>query len=504
MKMPESADLAARVFWVLIIIVVGFYAVNSLLFTSLIDDAEVTYYKKDNVILLVASIVGFCLLFAFLFKKAQNTVLANINVLPITLIVIAIIGCMLVTFSHDIGFWADQDISLAIARSRDFTGNIEGSYLSAYPFQIPWIIVAIIANKIAGTFDYILLRYVNVAGIVIIVYCLSKITDMLFRDKFITQTTTILCIGFIPLFMYIFFVYNTILGFMFAMLSAYFFLRYIFADRKRFAIVSFICISAAFLLRQSHILFIIAMIIVGVWLIVKRIKPAKTLALLASFIIVILFATSFVNSLVEIKTGKTVQQGVPITASIAMGMQESPRAPGWYNRYSLTVLEDAGFDSDLADEAARQEIADRVKVFSENPLYALEFFYKKATSMWNDPTFQGIWVVAVPGDLNAENSAPLFSQGETTVAGFTNLSGFMNWYQSLVLVLAAVAIALNRKRWSLLHYLPLIIFLGSVCFFMILEAKSQYSVFFFTLLIPYAAIGLKGITGFIYDRLEKR
>ena len=324
---------------------------------------------------------------------------------------------------------------------------------------------------------------------------------MLFRDKFISKVTPVLCVGFIPLFMYIFFVYNTILSFMFAMLAVYFFLKYIFTDHKRFAIFSFICVAAAFLLRQSHILFIIAMIIVGTWLVAKKIKPAKTLVLLASFIVVILFASSFVNALVEVKTGKTVRQGVPLTASIAMGIQESNKAPGWYNRYSLAVLEESGFDSDLASEKAKQEIANRVNTFSENPLYALEFFYKKGTSMWNDPTFQGIWVVKTPGDLNAKSVAPLFSNRVATVAGFESLSGFMNWYQSLVLVLAVFDIAFNRKRWSLPHYLPLIAFLGSVCFFMITEAKSQYSAFFFILLIPYAAIGLKNITCFINSRI---
>ena len=94
----------------------------------------------------------------------------------------------------------------------------------------------------------------------------------------------------------------------------------------------------------------------------------------------------------EKRTGFPLGAGAPQTTWLAMGMQEGPLAPGWYNRYSLTLMERAELDPDTAFVLNRQDIAQRLSEFAAAPAYALSFYHQKMVSQWAETTFEALLV----------------------------------------------------------------------------------------------------------------
>ena len=92
------------------------------------------------------------------------------------------------------------------------------------------------------------------------------------------------------------------------------------------------------------------------------------------------------------RTGFPLGAGAPQTTWLAMGMQEGPLAPGWYNRYSLTLMERAELDPDTAFVLNRQDIAQRLSEFAADPAYALSFYHQKMVSQWAETTFEALLV----------------------------------------------------------------------------------------------------------------
>ena len=65
------------------------------------------------------------------------------------------------------------------------------------------------------------------------------------------------------------------------------------------------------------------------------------------------------KSIYSAASGADLSKGVPMTAYLAMGLQESNRAPGWYNEYVEQVYENANYDPEKTSERAKKNIRAR-------------------------------------------------------------------------------------------------------------------------------------------------
>ena len=74
------------------------------------------------------------------------------------------------------------------------------------------------------------------------------------------------------------------------------------------------------------------------------------------------------------------------------------------------------------------------------------------------------------------------------------LEGWMNLYQSLVWLWAAIYVAARRKKLEMTQLAPGLVILGGFLFQLLWEGKSQYTLVYFLMAIPYASGGL-AITG---------
>ena len=141
-----------------------------------------------------------------------------------------------------------------------------------------------------------------------------------------------------------------------------------------------------------------------------------------------------------------------------------------------------------ANKRARIECQKALRVFRDNPVYAMEFFTKKNLSQWNNPTFQSLWVNKISNKGLTKNI----------------LIEFMNVTQTLILIGATLYIITDYKNIKGPLLFLIIVFIGGFLFHIIWEAKCQYTITYFILLIPYSVKGYDSITEKIIQRIKFR
>lgn len=190
----------------------------------------------------------------------------------------------------------------------------------------------------------------------------------------------------------------------------------------------------------------------------------------------------------EARIGTSFGKGYPMSSWMAMGMQESAMASGWYNGYSLELCQTYGDDTDACHERAKADIAHSVAVFAEDPAYARYFYEDKFASQWNEPTFMSVWVSMV--------CEPYGERGAIAEAmyDFYGLGGRFAWLMNLYLQLLyvgflfSVLILLRRRTQEQLIY-PLVI-VGGMLFHILFEANAKYTLSYIALFCPLAAYGI--------------
>ena len=149
----------------------------------------------------------------------------------------------------------------------------------------------------------------------------------------------------------------------------------------------------------------------------------------------------------------------------------------------------------MTGEKAKATILERLGYFAENPGEAASFFSEKLRSQWNEPSYDSIWLNQVFISYSEKGGLYnlLCDKGDRLTVGF------MNQHQQLVFLGVLMGIiALIKKRDVLSCILPLII-LGGLMYHLLFEAKSQYALPYFILMMPVAALGLSAF----FERLKK-
>lgn len=257
----------------------------------------------------------------------------------------------------------------------------------------------------------------------------------------------------------------------------------------------------AVLIKPNGWIPVVAMTILGfLWLLVE--KQWKRMPLLVLLVAFPLLFTNGARLLYEAKTGADLESGTPMTAYLAMGLQESSRAPGWYNEYVDRVYEDAEGRPERVSARAKRNIADRLETFASDPAYAASFFHEKMVSQWNETTFEAIWI---------SRTCPYVEKARTEL-GRQGLHGWLRdgleqWMEGYTLALYAcfalglfrLARALLLKREELSRSLLLglslcaVTMTGAFLYHMIFKAKSQYLFIYLLTMIPVAAWGVEGV-----------
>lgn len=391
------------------------------------------------------------------------------------------------------------------------------SYLSYYPQQVGLTMFFEILIRLWRLFPFSVPAYHFIkcvyVGLLCVIICFQERTvHLLWKSERADCIYLLLISANLPFILYSSFVYGEIPSFAAASAGFYYLLRWFVRRRSVreipaqesavFTREGFVCSALAVLgltfsvmLRKNNLILLIAALIVTAleWL---KNRDRGALLLGVSCAVCSLSILPLIRQSYELRSGNELSPGVTASSYLAMGMQESLRANGWYNGFNFNTYRDAGLDSGLADEISRQAVAERLRTFREHPGYAAGFYLQKHLSQWADGTY-------------ASRQATIATYGGRH-SFFVSLYegplsrcfiGYCNHYQNLLYLgaLSCFCVLWRGQRRKgiappLYLYMGFIAVMGGFLFHILWEANSRYIFPYSLLLLPYAAGGICTLT----------
>ena len=501
--MSKLECILSRLLSYLGFIVVGVLAICSLVTTFVFPDSYIEHpeisarYSIASLVLLPA----FILICFLIMSRIKNSNLRMLRLFgSICIAVLGLIWILLNNF-HPV---ADQEACLNIAKGLS-EGDVSlfqrASYISKYPFQSGLVLYLYLFGKLFGFTNWPIFRFFNVIWLIVSYNYICLITERLFKSNSVCILVLLLMVLFLPFSLFSHFIYGNVPSFMLCTAAIYYQLLYLQkTPRPLYIILHFVFYLLALIIRLNSLLFLLSSMFV--WLFSSKlsfVKPAKYLfvfGLAVTYFIASVVPTSIICRTVDCD----LDNGIPKTAWIAMGMQDGPRCAGWYNNY----IEEAyySFDGNQADisNSSLDYINERIRYFLGDIPEFFHFYKLKIGSQWLDPSFQSFWITYTgygekPAD--SELSGVTESLNYDSILQNSFRKGllhklsllYMDVFQSYIYIFAAVGLFAYRKKCDLLKLLPLIAFCAGFMFHILWEAKSCYVIFNFAMLIPYAAYG---------------
>lgn len=383
---------------------------------------------------------------------------------------------------------ADPEVVLHAAahlRAEEFAMfRPQGGYVAKYPHQAGVVVLIYLLSNLFGDYNFLVFQLLNVFALTLAYRAFLSIQEELGAPEAVRSLTAALCVGFVPLLLYVNFVYGNLLGLWLALEAILMELRFFRRGGWHRALLSALCIALAAILKNNYLIFLIAMAIVALLELLRR-KDPRILALGAALILGYVLLKPLPPAWIQAKTGVDFGDDCHPLAWVAMGLQEGPLAPGWYNAFNSLSFQDSGYDRAVQETMAREAIEERLEVFRADPDYARSFFAQKLASQWAEPTFEG-WLIQTGNTqirLSPAINRFLAPRAEEAV------SVYLNVLQFAVLLGALLSVVLPDEEGR--RGIPVFqtALLGGFLFHLLWEAKSQYTLFYFVLLLPMAAQG---------------
>ncbi len=465
---------------------------------------EIPLYEDDSPILLIGIFIVLIILL-YLFDKWIGLDKINPRIYICVLMVYTVAVASLWLYYTNSATDADQKIVHNIAiefYDGEFSALSKWHYLYIYPYQLGITAFIELSSTIFGRGSLLLLRIFNVLASCLTFYSLYRITDLSFHNRKINNLVILLMFGCFPPILYCTFVYGNIMGLGFSLVAVWMQMKYFNSGKIRYVVLSALSIAFAVLVRSNSLIVLVAMVIMYL---LKFLNTRRAICLLWPVIAIAVTssATVLLNTYYESRSGIEISDGAPKIIWFAMGMQESARAPGWYNGFSYSPYVNNNCDPIATTEVAKQAIKESLEKFKADPMYAAEFYTEKFVSQWNEPTYQGFWISRIlqEGKERPEIVTSLYYGDLHYVA-----VDFMNIYQFIIVFGAVFFFALQRKLSSEQLFLALIVF-GGFLFHMLWEAKAQYIMTYFTMIVPYGAVGIYNIIELLrknHDRIKQK
>lgn len=491
----------------LMFFIFSFLSINSILETTEIkvtdDSLETILYNHDNVIINMIIIALFLVIMTLLSKNILKRIDCRI---------FSIILCVY-TFSLGL-FWilsvkstsAHDSYTLTLTAEQIANGNynmLQSSepYFYNYPFQLGYVFICQIVNTLFKDNYFIALEILNLIALVMIFLAIVKFTQYIFKSKIIVNTTILLLFGCLQGIMFTTFIYGNLLGFAFSMWAVVLEIEYIQTDKKYLMVISAFLIGLSIMVKSNNMIVLTAMCII---LFIKFLDTKKLWDIL-SILICILIGTNILNIVIsgyENKANVDLGTGVPKILWLNMGLHETDNGYGWYNgRYTIDIYSSNNCEPKSSTNEGIRQIKEQIKFFYNNPDYTTTFFTEKTLSQWNEPTYTSIWVSETRGHIE---DTPQFVEDiyENSLGDYIRF--YMNQYQQILLLLSCITFALIYKKKDVSFYFIPLIILGGFLYHLLFEAKSQYVITYFMLLIPMSSYSLNVIVKINFGSKFKR
>lgn len=380
------------------------------------------------------------------------------------------------------------------------------SYLSYYPHQTGLMAFFELLHRLyrllptdLPAYHFFKCGYVALTCMIILFQKAS--VRLLWKDQKAECLYLLLAGANLPFLMYSSFVYGEIPSFACFSAGLYFLLKLLSSETSKRPVLtgaaSLLFLTLSVMLRKNNLILITAVFIVVFlqWLKSRRksLLVFSLLCALCCFSILPLVQKSY-----ELRAGSRLSSGVPAISYLAMGMQESSRAEGWYNGFNFETYRGTGLDTDATARLSREAIRSRLAYFKQHPAYALNFYLHKHLSQWADGTYASRQATLATFGGRSRFMQDLY-EGKYSVLFIS----YSNVYQN-VLYLGALLFCIfgmcRPRRNDLPEYLGMIGVTGGFLFHMIWEANSRYILLYSLLLMPYCARGFS----LLWDRFNNR
>lgn len=487
----------------------AYIAVMSIFQTSVFDPtaygAEKIIFQTDNIALNIFMTVLFAV-FVFKMKKHYDFFAkVNMRFLEIGLVVYALMLGFVWIFSVT-SIPAADSYNVFETASQAANGNYSSlsgsdfynsayyngySYYNFYPFQLGFVFISEIVYRIFGTQSYMPIQIINVICVAVTYLGIAKITKHLFKRRSVEFIAILLLAGCFQPILFSTFVYGNIIGMCCAVWASYFLIRYFQSSKYILLLPCGALLVLATMAKYNNMIYLIAFVVM---LIVHTVKDKKWQSI--AFALAICVAAVGVNNLIiisyENRAGVKLADGVSQVLYLDMGLNESSMAPGWYNGIAIETYKQYQLNDEAANAAAWDDINTRINIFANNPGYAADFFGKKITSQWNEPTFESIWVSEVKSH-SSEINAIGKGMYDGSLGQFFEL--YFNLFIQILYILFVIGIycLFLKRNLNIETALLLLVLLGGFGYHLLFEGKSQYILTYIVLLIPTAAYGMNTV-----------
>ena len=492
----KFSNFLVKVIAVIFMIFMGLNSLLALTKTAVFpkDYQETLYYENDNAILNIIFLVIFSIVILILARYLKKIISVQRLVL-IVMIYAFVISILFAVLRRD---YVQFDPFNVIDQANNFirenySGLDKGNnYLYIYSHQITTVFLFQIILSLFGRATFIL-YIMQSFSISYIIFMLYKISNIMFDDEDTNYLVVILSGLCFPLIFYVAFVYGLLPGMFLTLIAYYYFIKYTKYKKWYTLVISALSINIAILFIGNNLIHMLAIFSAAIIYLI-RVRDKKVIAFIISCLFLMSASKSLIYNYYEIKSQKTIADGVPKITWIAMGMQEGDREAGWWNRFNYDIMPEEDYDAKRITEISKDSIKQRAEVFKKNPRYAVDFYQRKYENQFIEPTFQSLLVTAPQRNFDNETKLEkvkdffikqIYFDGTHDVISF-----IMKVFQVFVYVFSTIfAINIYKQKKEILTIIP-VAFIGGTLFHMIWEAKSRYVFPYFVFLIPLAAYGL--------------
>lgn len=506
--------LFCRVVLALLLAVAAFLLVGGLTQTSVIDPknfrAEHILFLTDSLwknlavlLLLISAAIT-----ALHFLRRRRITHGHLLVVKAALAVWVFgLGCLWALSVRSVPF-ADSERVVEAARlaaAGDFSFfSTKLRYFQMFPYQLGIVAFYEPFFRLWGDGAYTALWLVNAAALAAGELALVVLCEELFPDRRAALFAAALLALCPQPILFTSFLYGNLPGFAAMLWACVLACRLLNGGRPRLVIGIAILCALGVVLKSNNWIGVTAIVLALLISLPERFRPAK-LVCCAAVVLAPLLLAHAVQAVYEQRADVSLGAGTPQTAWLVMGLSESDRAPGWYNKYSYSILKDSGWETKEAKNRIAADLADRLDAFAAEPGSFVRFLLQKTLSQWNEPAFESIWISEVK---EHQSALPPFAESVYDGAAGRLLSV---WFEHMVtFVYAAFALGMFaslppvRKRSggvlppacgvagsrAAFALLPLLI-LGGFFYHLLFEAKSQYTLLYYVIMFPCAAFGLE-------------
>ena len=373
----------------------------------------------------------------------------------------------------------------------------EDDYFRRFPFQLGYVLYSELFFRAAnfllrGTpegYKVLALQELNLLWLLFSLHALIECCGLIFPDPKAKKLTVLLMFFCLPPVLSCTFLYGNIPAYACGMGALWLFLLFLRDGRLRHGLLCALLLGLGVMLKLNLLIFCVA--IGGVWLLeLLRRRSLRSFICLLLAVACVFAGKSLPQRVYEQRTGLRFGEGIPMLAWMAMGFSEGYAAPGWYRTdNTVDAFEESGNDPAATAAHAKVVLRERAAYFSSWPRAALRFFSEKLRSQWNEPSCQSLWINEVHLSYSEKNGIyRIFCD-----SGHRRTLGYMNHYQQLIYLGALLGAVLLWKKRRLPNCTLALIVLGGVLYHMLFEAKSQYALPYFMLLLPMAGAGLTAL-----------